>query len=95
MDANFINEAAYKSLSVNKLFNNSTAETILITLEKGAVFPEHTSPKDTLLVVLTGAIDFYIEGKVISLSANQLYSFKKEVPHHVIAIKDSKFLIIR
>lgn len=95
VDKNYIANAKIDGLTVKKVFTNSTSEVILITLEKDAVFPEHTSPKDTLLVVLEGAINFYIENNTVLLNTNQVHSFKKEIPHHVIAKENSKFLIIR
>lgn len=94
-DANYITNTKTKGLTVKKMFTNSTSEVILITLEKDAVFPEHTSPKDALLVVLEGTINFYIENNTMLLNTNQVYSFKKEIQHHVIAKENSKFLIVR
>lgn len=92
---NYIANTKINGLTVNKMFTTSTTEVILITIEKGVIFPKHTSPKDTLLVVLDGAINFYIENNTVLLNTNQVYSFKKEIPHYVIAKENSKFLIIR
>lgn len=95
MDKNIIKDASIKGLTASKFFKTATTETILITLQKGTTFPTHTSPKETLLVVLEGVIDFYINDEVVNLTAQQVYTFPKEVEHHVIAQKDAKFLIIR
>ncbi len=95
MNTNRILEANISGLQVSKIFNTTTTETLLITLEKGKLFPTHRSPKDTFLVVLNGSINFHIENKMIALEQHEVYTFKKDVEHHVTANADSKFLIIR
>ena len=82
-------------LQVRKPIEKQALEILSITLEKGAVFPEHTSPRDAHLVVLEGALDFFIDGRVFSLKALEDFSFPKEVTHRVEAREDSRFLIIR
>ena len=95
MNTNIINEAVVSGLNVSKLFKTDTTETLLITLEKQQLFPKHTSPKDALLVVLEGSINFYIENKMLALEKNEIYTFSKDVEHYVTANTNSKFLIIR
>lgn len=95
MDINTIKNTNIEGLNASKIFKTATTETLLITLQKGTTFPTHTSPKETLLVVLEGEIDFYIDNKTINLSAQQVYAFPEEVKHYVIAQSDAKFLIIR
>jgi quercetin dioxygenase-like cupin family protein len=85
----------YNKLQVKKLVNKASLEILCITLEKDAIFPEHTSPRDVELVVLEGAIEFYINGKTYNLNAQQHFNFPKETEHWVLAKKNSKFLIIR
>lgn len=95
MNTNLIIENKVKGLQVSKIFESETTETLLITLEKGKLFPTHTSPKDAFLVVIEGFINFHIENKMIELEKHEIYSFKKDVEHYVTANKNSKFLIIR
>ncbi|MET2985165.1 cupin domain-containing protein [Aureibaculum conchae] len=95
MNKNIILETEIKGLKASKIFTTDSTETLLITLEKDKLFPTHTSPKTTLLVVLKGKIDFHIENKTIILAKHQTYTFEKNVEHQVTAHKDSKFLIIR
>jgi len=95
MNTNLITENKVKGLQVSKIFESETTETLLITLEKGKIFPTHTSPKDAFLVVIEGFINFHIENKMIELERHEIYTFKKDVEHYVTANKNSKFLIIR
>lgn len=95
MNKNLILETEIKGLKVSKVFTTDTTETLLVSLQEHTLFPTHTSPKNTLLVVLKGKINFHIEDKTITLAEHQTYTFKKGIEHYVDACKDSKFLIIR
>lgn len=95
MNTNRIIEAEINGLQASKIFESATTETLLITLEKGKLFPTHTSPKETFLVVLKGSINFHVENKMIALEQHEVYAFHKDVEHYVTANADSKFLIIR
>lgn len=95
MNTEIINETTIEGLKVSKLFKTETTETLLVTLEAQKLFPKHTSPKDTMVVVLEGSINFYTENKLLVLDKHEVYEFKKDVEHYVTANKNSKFLIIR
>lgn len=85
----------FDQLTVNKLVKTDVLEILSISLEKGAVFPEHTSPTDAQLVVLEGDIFFHINEETFHLKEQQHFSFPKETTHWVKANENSKFLIIR
>lgn len=91
---NTINDKDFNKLQVSKL-NDGPAETLLIILEKGATFPEHTAPRDAQIIVLEGEIDFHINSEVFNIKTHQDFKFPKEVPHWVEAVENSKFLVIR
>ncbi len=89
-----IKNQGFNKLQVSKL-NDGPAETLLISLEKGATFPEHTAPRDAQLIVLEGEINFHINSEVFNIKTHQDFKFAKEIPHWVKAVENSKFLIIR
>ena len=95
MNKDIIIETEIKGLKAIKIFVSDSTETLLISLEKDHLFPTHTSPRTTLLVVLKGKINFHIENKTITLAKHQTYTFEMDIEHHVTALKDSKFLISR
>lgn len=95
MEQNIIKDAVVKGLKTEKIFKTDSAETILITLEKDALFPKHTSPKDAMLAVLEGSINFFIDGEEYLLKAHEVFNFSKGVEHYVTANENSKFLVIR
>lgn len=90
-----INEQEYDQLQIRKLHKTDAFEVLSISLEKGSVFPEHTSPRDVLLIVLNGEIDFHINGESFIIREKQHFNFGANTPHWVMANKDSMFLIIR
>lgn len=85
----------FEGLKVQKITSTSESEIISISLEKDAIFPEHSSPRDATLIVLEGEIVFHIKGKEYVLFGQQHFQFEKEIPHWVKANENSKFLIIR
>lgn len=84
-----------KGIDVKKPLKTKTFEVLSISLEKGAVLPEHTSPKDAFLLVLQGAVDFHIDEKSYSLETLEDFSFPANTPHWVSARENSKILVIR
>ncbi|MBC2839289.1 cupin domain-containing protein [Robiginitalea sp. SC105] len=82
-------------LQIRRLSVENTPEVLSISLEKAAVFPEHVSPRDALLVVLEGSIDFQIRDASYRLDRLEALRFERDTPHRVTACTDSKFLIIR
>lgn len=92
---NTIVSQSFDKLQVQKLSKNDAIEILSISLEKEAIFPEHTSPTDAQLIVLEGDIFFHIKGETFHLKKQQHFSFAKEEKHWVKANENSKFLIIR
>lgn len=83
------------AIQVRKHMKNQSLEILSITLEKGSVLPDHTSPRDAFLIVLEGKLDFLIDGKTFHLQKFEDFSFPKERTHRVVAREDTRFLIIR
>lgn len=92
---NTLRNSTFEGLTVKAVTKTTTCETLLITLEKGALFPEHTSPRDALLVMLEGTIVFSIAEQEFLIEAQQSFTFLALKKHHVLAKENAKFLIIR
>ncbi len=90
-----IEQQAFNNLKVQKITTSENLDILSISLEKGAVFPEHTSPRDAYLIMLEGKIQFHIKNEVYTLNKQQHLNFNKEEPHWVAGIENSKFLIVR
>ena len=92
---NTINETTFNGLNARKILDINAQEILQISLEKGALFPKHTSPRDAHLIMLEGDIAFFINGKEYQLTKYQIFHFPKNDEHWVEANQNSKFLIIR
>ena len=90
-----LNNLPIDGLQKRKLFRNETVELLGFSLEKDAVFPEHSSPKEAVLLVLEGRIRFHIGGSEYLLGKQEFLPFPAKTPHWVKADVPSKFLIIR
>ncbi|WP_142784884.1 cupin domain-containing protein [Changchengzhania lutea] len=90
-----INLTEYNGLKAGKLLDINAKEILHISLEKDAIFPKHTSPTNANLLVLEGAISFFINDLEYKLTKHQIFNFPEHEEHWVEASADSKFLIIR
>lgn len=90
-----IRTQTFDALQIQKQLGNDRFEILSISLEAGALFPEHTSPKEAILVLLEGQIEFYIDEVHYDLLPQQTLQFSADTKHWVKALKNSKFLIIR
>lgn len=93
--SNQIENQTYENLQVQIVVKTPKYDILSISLEKDAVFPEHSSPTDAQLIVLEGAIIFNIDGDPYHLTKHQRFSFPKLTEHWVKAKVNSKFLIVR
>ena len=90
-----ISDIGFNKLQVLKLSSEENCETLLVSLEKGHAFPEHTSPRDALLVLLEGEIVFSIQNEEYQIQVHQTFKCPALTPHKVYSRENSKFLIIR
>jgi quercetin dioxygenase-like cupin family protein len=50
----------------------------------GSVFPEHSHPEEQITIILSGSIDFTVDGKPVTLSAGQSALIPANVPHGAV-----------
>lgn len=93
--SNQVVEQGFDKFQLQKLVKTPNYEILSISLEKGEVFPEHTSPTHAHLVVLEGEVIFHINGENHNLREQQYFNFPKEEKHWVEAVVNSKFLVVR
>ena len=92
---NTILSQPFEKLQLQKLAKEDNFEILSISLEKDAIFPEHSSPSNVHLIMIEGDIDFHINQQTYNLTTTQNFKFPKAEKHWVKANKNSKFLIIR
>jgi len=53
----------------------------LVTLAPGAVVPTHSHPQEQMGMMVSGTMEFTIEGETRVLSGNEMYFVPGGVPH--------------
>jgi len=82
-----INSLEFDGLKSSKLLDITTQEILHISLEENTTFLKHTSPRDTHLLVLEGAITFHICKKEYRVNKHEILDFPKDEEHCVKSIK--------
>ena len=67
----------------------------IIAIEKDEIIGEHTSPVDGAIYVLDGKIEIHFEAEKFTLEKGEILMFKKDTTHKVLALKDSKFFLVK
>jgi quercetin dioxygenase-like cupin family protein len=60
-----------------------------VLLKKGCVVPEHSHPNEQLTFILEGALKFWIDGRVIVVSAGEVLTIPPNMPHKAEALDDT------
>ena len=66
-----------------------------IALKKDEIIDTHTSICDAAVYVLEGEIELHFNAQKFKVDKGELLMFKKDTEHKVVALKDSKFLLIK
>ena len=60
-----------------------------IFLKKGAVVPEHRHENEQFTIILSGALEFTIEGKKLVVRPGEVLEIPGNVPHSAVALEDT------
>ncbi len=67
----------------------------VIAIQKGEVIDTHTSVCDAAVYVLDGEIEMHFDAEKFKVDKGEILMFKKDTEHKVVALKDSKFFLIK
>ena len=67
----------------------------IIALKKEEIIDTHTSVCDAAVYVLEGEIELHFDAEKFKVGKGEILMFKKDREHKVLALKDSKFLLIK
>jgi quercetin dioxygenase-like cupin family protein len=84
MDKEVMNERIWR-----KVITGDKAMVAQVFIAKGAVVPEHHHESEQITYILTGALQFEIEGSQIVVSAGQVLRIPSNVPHRAVALEDT------
>lgn len=80
---------------VIQLLNSGTFKVIGLGFVKGQVLEKHSTTSPAFLFVHTGAVEFLINGEVMTLKQGSYYKIPENIEHEVKAIEDSRLLLIK
>lgn len=77
------------------LLENESAMLAAIALKKDEILDWHESDRNACAYVYEGKAEFHFEAEKFEVKEGEVLMFKKNDMHKVLALKDTKFLIIR
>jgi quercetin dioxygenase-like cupin family protein len=89
------NEVAWKDADHNAItiFKSELMRIVLIGMHENAELKTHTANGTISVQVITGKIDFTANEHTVSLEAGQMLALHEKIPHSVLALKESFFVL--
>jgi quercetin dioxygenase-like cupin family protein len=75
------------------IFKSDNTTVALIGLHKNAELKKHKAYGNIYVQVLEGKINFCTEQQTVSMQTGQMIALKADIPHRVLALEDSFFLL--
>lgn len=79
----------FNGVTIAKLHEMGGAKEIRINLQKGAVMKEHQAPASISIQVLSGKIEFVVNGEILMLDTLDMAALEPNIPHSLLALEDS------
>ena len=79
----------------NVLLERNESSLSAIALKKHEVLDNHVSVCDACALVYEGEAEFHFNAEKFTVKKGQLIMFEKEKEHKVLALKDTKFLLVK
>ena len=88
-------ESSWKDGKRNAItvFKTNGLRIVLIALHEGAEMARHTADGIISVQVLEGQMQFNTDGRSVELSKGQMLALHERIPHSVLAIKETIFLL--
>lgn len=77
------------------LLENNNSNLSIVALKKDEIIDTHTSVCNAAVYVVEGEIELHFSAQKFLLDEGDILMFKKDDEHKVLALKDSKFLLIK
>ena len=79
----------------NVLLERGESSLSAIALKKNEILDNHFSVCDACVYVFDGEAEFHFNAEKFTVKKGELIMFEKEKEHKVLALKDTKFLMIK
>ena len=77
------------------LMESGDSSLSILAIKKDEIIDTHTSTADAAVYVLDGEIEIHFDAEKFKLDKGEILMFKKDKEHKVLALKDSKFFLIK
>ena len=84
-----------KPFEKETLMENNDSSLSIVSLKKDEIIDTHTSKCDAAVIVVDGEIELHFDAEKFKLEKGEILMFKKDEQHKVVALKDSRFLLIK
>lgn len=88
-------EKKIEGFEMQTLMKNGDSSLAVVSLKKDEIIDNHISVCDACAIVFEGEAEFHFAAEKFTLKKGELIMFKKEHEHKVLALKDTKFLLIK
>jgi quercetin dioxygenase-like cupin family protein len=72
-----------------RLVSGEKLMVVKLTLDKGAVVSSHHHPHEQMTIVLSGSLEFDVDGEKQVVNSDEVICLPSNVPHEVIALEDT------
>lgn len=84
-----------KSKHVQKVAAFERTNIVNMQLAAGEEIPAHDADADVLIVVISGRVEFTVEGETVEVYPDRLLRMLPKERHSLKAIEDSNFLVLQ
>ena len=77
------------------LMENGDSSLNIIAIKKDEIIDTHTSIADAAIYVVDGEVELHFDAEKFKIDKGEMLMIKKDKEHKVLALKDSKFLLIK
>lgn len=84
-----------KKFEKETLMEHNDSSLSIVSLKKEEIIDTHTSICDAAVIVVDGEIELHFDAEKFKVERGEILMFKKDTEHKVLALKDSRFLLIK
>lgn len=84
-----------KKFEKETLMEHNDSSLSIVSLKKEEIIDTHTSICDAAVIVVDGEIELHFDAEKFKVEKGEILMFKKGTEHKVLALKDSRFLLIK
>ena len=84
-----------KKFEKETMMEHNDSSVSIVSLKKEEIIDTHTSLCDAAVIVVDGEIELHFDAEKFKVEKGEMLMFKKDTEHKVLALKDSRFLLIK